>query len=108
MKIVPGSRNRGIALVVVMVAIFVLTALVGAFAYFMKVETQLAMNSRRDTEVIWLGRSGVELARWVLANSPPQCEPYDSLNQFWAGGPGSLCASNSVLVEAHRLPEIGR
>src|ERR1051325_10468112 len=98
MKIVFGSRTRGIALIVVMVAVFVLTALVSAFAYFMKIETQLALNSRRETKLIWTARSGVDYARWFLANSPPQCEPFDALNQQWALGPGSACASNNNVL----------
>ena len=65
----------------------------------MKVETRLAMNANHETELIWLGRSGVERARWILANSPPPGEPYDSLNQKWAGGPGTLASSNSVLAD---------
>ena len=44
----------------VMIAIFVLSVLVGAFAYSMKVETKLAMNANQETESTWSdGRSGV-------------------------------------------------
>jgi type II secretory pathway component PulK len=86
------------ALIVVMVAIFVLSILIGAFAYSMKVETRLAMNANREVELTWLGRSGVELARYILANHPPN-EPYDSLNQKWAGGPGSMMSSNSPIAD---------
>ena len=98
MKIVPQKQPRGIALIIVMVTIFVLAVLAGAFAFSMKVETKLARNASYETELEWLGRSGVELAKYVLAlqaNSPN--EPYDSLNQVWAGGPGSVLSSNSPL-----------
>jgi general secretion pathway protein K len=100
MKTAHRQSQQGIALMVVMIAIFVLSALAAAFAYAMKVETKLAMNANNDTAVTYLGLSGVEFARWVLAqqlNIP--AEPYDSLNQKWAGGPGSLAASNSPLAE---------
>ena len=104
----PRSRARGVALIVVMVAIFVLVSLVGAFAYFMKVETRLAMNANHETELIWLGRSGVEKARWILAQQlTVGCEPYDSLSQTWAGGPGSACASNSALAGVTLDGELG-
>jgi general secretion pathway protein K len=103
MRIAFQSKPRGIALIIVMIAIFVLAVLIGAFAYAMKVETKLAMNANREAEVIWLGRSGVELARWYVANEPPPGEPYESLNQKWAGGPGSLAMTNSVLAEAPPL-----
>jgi general secretion pathway protein K len=74
--------------------------LAGAFAYSMKVESKLAANSNHQADLEWLGRSGVEYARWILAlqMSVPQ-EPYDALNQKWAGGPGSLATSNSPLAD---------
>ncbi|MGN6556288.1 MAG: general secretion pathway protein GspK [Verrucomicrobiota bacterium] len=82
-----------------MVAIFVLSVLIGAFAFSMKVETKLAMNANHEAELIWLGRSGVDLARYVVAQqlAIPN-EPYDSLNQKWAGGPGGMNTSNSPLA----------
>jgi general secretion pathway protein K len=99
MKTSTPSTSRGIALIIVMIAIFVLSILIGAFAYSMKVETRLAMNSNHEEALIWLGRSGVERARWILAQSPPPGEPYDSLNQKWAGGPGGMNSSNSPLAD---------
>ena len=90
------ERRSGIALIVVMIAVTVLSILAAAFAYSMKVETKLAQNSNSETELIWLGRSGVEFARYVLAQSL-KC-PYDSPNQKWAGGPGSDCETNGALA----------
>lgn len=86
----------GIALVIVMIAVTVLSTLAAAFAFAMKVETKLAQNSNSETELIWLGRSGVEYARYVLAETL-KC-PYDALNQKWAGGAGSDCETNGVLA----------
>lgn len=96
----PHIRHRaGIALIVVMIAVTVLSIMVAAFAFSMKVETKLAQNSSSETELIWLGRSGVEFARYVLAQQLAiGNEPYDGLNQVWAGGPGGLGTSNSVLA----------
>ena len=100
MKTAIRREPCGIALVIVMIAIFVLAVLVGAFAYSMKVETKLAMNANNGTDLIWLGRSGVELARYVLTQQlTVPGEPYDSLNQKWAGGPGGMGISNSPLAE---------
>lgn len=99
MKNYSQSSKSGVALIMVMVAIFALSVLVGAFAYAMKVETKLAQNSNNGESLIWLGRSGVELARYILAEQMVvPGEPYDSLNQKWAGGPGSINASNSPLA----------
>jgi general secretion pathway protein K len=89
MKIRQPRPNRGIALVVVMVVIFMLAVIAGGFAYSMKMELRLARNHDSESELEWLGRSGVELARYVLAqqhNGNP--ENWDSLNQKWAGGVG--------------------
>ena len=96
MKISLQSSQRGIALIVVMIAIFVLSILAGAFAYSMKVETKLAMNSNNQADLEWIGRSGVEYARWILGQE--KC-PFDSLNQKWAGGPGAACETNGPLAE---------
>ncbi len=100
MKIRSRHSSSGIAIMIVMVAIFVLAVLVGAFAYNMKVEMRLAMNANRETELLWLGRSGVDLARYVLAQQLAiPGEPYDALNQKWAGGPGTMAMSNSPLAD---------
>ena len=43
-----------------------------------------------DLELEWLGRSGIELARYVLAvESSGPLGQYDSLMNKWAGGPGA-------------------
>ena len=89
-------NSGGMALIMAMIAIFVLSALAVGFALSMKVEARLAQNADSEQQLLWLGRSGVELARYVLAQHPPG-EPYDSLNQRWAGGSGSMTESNGVL-----------
>ena len=96
----PPRSTSGIALVIVMIAITVLSILVAGFAYAMKVETRLAQNASSEEELYWMGRSGVEYARYVLAlqmNVPN--EPYDALNQKWAGGPGGIGTSNTPLAD---------
>ena len=95
MKIRPRHHSRGIALIIALIAILVLSTMAAGFALSMKVETRLAFNANSETQLYWLGRSGVELARWVLAQE--RC-PYDSLNQIWAGGPGSDCETNGPLA----------
>lgn len=76
-------------MIIVMVVIIVLGVLAGGFAYSMKVEMTLARNANRKPDLKWIARSGVEFARYVLAQQAAITEePYDSLNQIWAGGPG--------------------
>ena len=86
MKIQIPSEPRGIALIMVMIIVVVFGMLAAGFAYSMKVEIQLARNSNRDTEMEWMGRSGIELAKYVLASSANK--GVDSLKDKWAGGPG--------------------
>lgn len=90
-----GASRGGIAMIIVMIMIIVLAVLAGGFAYSMKVETRLARNTSLDTDLEWLGRSGVELARYVLAQSAT-IEPVDMLRQKWAGGPGN---TNDALAD---------
>ncbi len=100
MKSAQSQASAGIALIIVMVCITVLSILAAGFAYSMKVETKLAMNANNESELISLGKSGVALAQWVLAQQMTiSQEPYDALNQKWAGGPGSMMTSNSPLAE---------
>jgi general secretion pathway protein K len=107
MKFRPHSHPRasGMAMIIVMIVILVLGVLAGGFAYSMKVETKLAQNSGFEGDLEWLGRSGVELARYILVqemNVPS--EPWDSLNQKWAGGPmGTNEALLSVSLDNNEL-----
>jgi general secretion pathway protein K len=96
MKLPKRQSNRGVAVIIVLVVITLLTIFAGFFAYSMKIETRLAFNANNDEQMLWLGRGGVELARYVVALSGNQ--PYDSLNQIWAGGPGTGTETNSALM----------
>jgi len=97
MKIKSQQGLEGIALIIVLICITVLSILAAAFAYQMKVETKLAMNSNSENELTFIGYSGVEYARWFLAQSA-RC-PYTALNQKWAGGPGGDCETNGPIAE---------
>jgi general secretion pathway protein K len=98
MKTAVQSGPRGIALIIVMIVIVVLGILAAGFAYSMKVETKLARNVDAENDLEWVGRSGVELARYILAqqlNIPGEAG-FDALNQKWAGGPGG---TNELLAD---------
>ena len=108
MKIIVQAPPRGIALIIVMMVIVVLGVLAAGFAFSMKVEMKLAKNVDSESDLEWLGRSGVEYARWILAqqlNCPN--EPYDSLDQTWAGGPGTACSTNGPLADVQREVHLG-
>ena len=96
MKISPGKNNRAFAVIVALVAVTVLTIMAGAFAYAMKVETKLAANTNDDEQFYWIGRGGVDRACWWLALEGNQ--PFSSLQQYWAGGPGDGPETNGPLA----------
>lgn len=108
MRIIRNNRRRadqsGIALIIVMIAIFVLSMIAWNFAASMKTEMMLARNANNEAELEWIGRSGVEYAKWVLAAN---CAPFDSLNQVWAGGDSDLCATNPPLSLVQKEVPIG-
>ena len=92
MKFRSANREKGIALIIVMIVIIVLATLAGGLAYSMKVETRLARNSSFDSDMENLGRSAVERARWILAMQLriPGQNTHTSLEQFWSSGdPGT-------------------
>jgi type II secretory pathway component PulK len=98
MKMFVQTRARGIALIIVMLVIVALGVLAAELAYLMKVEMKLARNVDSEGELEWLGRSGVELARYVLAqqlNIPAEAG-FAALNQKWAGGTGG---TNDLLAD---------
>ena len=70
----------------VMIIILTLSAIVGGFAYAMKVEMTLARHADSDNDMVWLGRSGVEIARYLITVRCPGQNNVDALNQPWAGG----------------------
>lgn len=108
MKLAPqkNQSERGIALIIVMMVIIVFATLAGGFAYSMKIETKLARNTGWESDMEWLGRSGVELGKYAIAQqlrSPPPDNMYHALNQVWAGGPGN--PTNEVLLNL-RLKDV--
>ena len=93
------AHSRGVAIMVVMGFIIVLTVLATAFAVNMKVEAKLKGNANSDVEVEWLCRSGVELAKYALSRQMADPNtPYDALNQIWAGGPGETNAVDTGTI----------
>lgn len=92
------ARSRGVALIIVLLVVFALTVTAATFAYQMRVETRLATATRSEAELEWLGRSGVEYAKWVLIEQQrmPGEQQYHGLNQFWAGGVGRVDSADNL------------
>ncbi len=98
MKRVNRQQESGIALIMVLMVVAVLITIAGGFSISMKVETTLARNASWDTELEWMGRSGIEIAKWALSQSKNAREDY--LGQAWAGGhsPGEENAEVDALI----------
>jgi len=62
----PPRRPRGVALLLVVASIAVVTALSVELAYSTRVSAQLAANARDELQAYYLARSGVSLSRLVL------------------------------------------
>ena len=82
----PGTRRRGVALIIVLWVLMVLSLLISGFAFRMHVETQVASFSRKELKAEMLARSGIEIARMqlILDQSSPTNSGFDALNQAWA------------------------
>ena len=89
------KRKTGIALVIVLIIIASLVVIATGFAFSMGVEARLVRNTRYNPDLDWLGRSGVELARYILSKRVPGEERMDALHQRWAGGPGRFAGPMS-------------
>lgn len=73
-----------------MIVVTVLSILAAGFAYSMRVEMRLARNSNADPTMEWIGRSGIELAKYVIAlEGQTPGGNVQALNQKWAGGMGT-------------------
>jgi general secretion pathway protein K len=96
-------------LILVMITIIALTGLVAGFAIAMNTEVRLARNADYDTELQWMGLSGIELARFALdpVNRCPEERQYDALDQFWAGGSSPLCSNWAPAISLDHVP-LGR
>lgn len=91
MRIARQRTDQAVALIIVMVVVLVLGILAGGFSYTMKVETRLASNTQLEPDLQWLGRSGVEMARYLVGQQLAlgRGSQATALNQKWAGGEGN-------------------
>lgn len=92
-------RREGVAMIVVMWVIMVLSLLISGFAFTMHVETQVASFGRKALKAEMLARSGIEIARMqlLLHDKSPTEAGFDALNQAWV--------TNQDLYVNHELGE---
>ena len=80
------NNRQGVALILVLWIIMVLSLLISGFAFTMHVETQVAAFSRKELKAEMLARSGIEVARMqlLLHDQSATDAGFDALNQAWA------------------------
>jgi general secretion pathway protein K len=61
-----GRRERGVALIIAVISITLLTVVATEFAYNTRVDLQLAANQRDEVRAYYMARSGVSLGRLLL------------------------------------------
>src|SRR5271154_3519734 len=91
------TDDRGIAIVIVLWVVLVLSLLISGFAFTMHVETAVASYARKELKAEMLARSGIEVARMqlILDAQSPTNSGFDALNQDWA--------TNELLYVDHEL-----
>jgi general secretion pathway protein K len=91
------TNDRGIAIVIVLWIVLVLSLLISGFAFTMHVETQVASYARKELKAEMLARSGIEVARMqlILGAQSPTNSGFDALNQDWA--------TNELMYVDHEL-----
>jgi general secretion pathway protein K len=83
-----GRANNcsGVAIIIVLWVVMVLSLLISGFAFTMHVETQVASFARKELKAEMLARSGIEVARMelILHQQASAEAAFDALNQDWA------------------------
>ncbi|MGE6762520.1 type II secretion system minor pseudopilin GspK [Corallococcus interemptor] len=94
-------RSRGVALIIALVSITLLTVVATEFAYNSRVDLQLAANQRDEVRAYYMARSGLSLGRLLLrfqrqVDQTPIPNPMKMLEQIMgpAAGGGAAGANN--------------
>lgn len=80
----PLNNERGIALLLTLVVLVLLTAVIVEFDYGAKVNLITAGNFRDETQAGYLAKAGVTAARAVLKDDALHHPQSDDLTEFWA------------------------
>lgn len=94
------DQERAFAILIVLILLSILIATVGGFVFAVRIESHLASRAQMESQLLWMGLSGVELAKFILAESIRITSGnHTSLNQIWAGGPGEPEETNGPLSQ---------
>jgi general secretion pathway protein K len=96
----PFGNERGIALLLTLVILVLLTAIIVEFDYGAKVNLITAGNFRDEVRAIYLAKSGVAAARAALKDDAIHHGPSDDLTELWAQPiPAYPVGDGSVSIE---------
>lgn len=87
-------RSRGVALIIAVVSIALLTVIATEFAYNSRVDLQLAANQRDEVRAYYMARSGVAMSRLLLrfqrqVDQTPIPNPASLFGSILGGGQGN-------------------
>lgn len=106
-------RTRGVALIIAIISITLLTVVATEFAYNTRVDLQLAANQRDEVRAYYMARSGISLGRLLLrfqkqVNNTPIPNLGGMLQQFLGGGAqaGAQQPAGSLNIQLWKLARV--
>ncbi|HEX8538032.1 MAG TPA: type II secretion system minor pseudopilin GspK [Cystobacter sp.] len=108
-------RERGVALIIAVVSITLLTVVATEFAYNTRVDLQLATNQRDEVQALYMARSGVALSRLLLrfqkqVDQTPIPNPMELLSKLpgmpGAAPPGGQQPASSLNIQLWKLARV--
>jgi general secretion pathway protein K len=106
-------RNRGVALIITVISITLLTVVATEFAYNTRVDLQLAANQRDEVRAYYMARSGVGLGRLLLrfqkqVNQIPMPNLGGLLAGITGGGaaPGAQAPASTMNIQLWKLARV--
>lgn len=106
-------RARGVALIIAVISITLLTVVATEFAYNTRVDLQLAANQRDEVRAYYMARSGISLSRLLLRfqkqiNQTPIPNLGGLLQQLTGGGqaPGAQQPAQTLNIQLWKLARV--
>ncbi|ADO70979.1 general secretion pathway protein GspK [Stigmatella aurantiaca] len=107
-------RARGVALIIAVISITVLTVVATEFAYNTRVDLQLAANQRDEVRAFYMARSGIALGRLLLrfqrqVDQTPIPNLGNMLQQLTGGAPAGgtpSAAPSSLNIQLWKLARV--
>jgi general secretion pathway protein K len=107
-------RARGVALIIAVISITLLTVVATEFAYNTRVDLQLAANQRDEVRAYYMARSGIGLGRLLLRfqrqlNNTPMPNLGGLIQQLMGGGqgaPGAQQPAQSLNIQLWKMARV--